>query len=258
MVDSLPALDNALQRVRSAGFAEAVVKAPLSCSGRHRRRLPTDRSPNAAETAWIRRSLATHTRLLVEPWFERLFDFSLHFDLDPDGARFRGAIRLLNTAAGTWRACIAQPALGSGTPYARFLHEGSPSRLERLIARLNQQLPEWLRPARYRGPVGVDAFLCRLPAGDTALHPLSEINPRRTLGRALLDAMRHTGSGRAGRLRFEPNTGPLPRAERDAAGGLVRARVPLDGGTAAGPLIPVWTVAPHASEFEETGTPPRA
>ena len=160
-------------------------------------------------------------------------------------------LALVLLCAGTM---VAGAVLAAGSPLARFLHEGTRSRLETALETLADRLPRWFEGTGYTGPVGIDALVWRDPGGALALHPLVEINPRRTLGRALLDGMRwHAGSGRAGRLTWEPGHRPAaPWVERDPAGGWRRAYLPLDGGRPDARWRPVWTVAPRVSEFDET------
>lgn len=229
------------------GFERCVVKAMRSCAGRDRRRMPPFRE--ASEGGWLRETLRRDGAVLVEPWWERLLDFSVHFDLAPDGARFVGTTEMQNTPAGTWRSSLVRPVLSSGTPWARWLHAGRSSRLDRLIAALESALPDAFKGTGYQGPAGVDVFLFRGLDGGIGIRPVVELNPRRTMGRVLIDAMRRAGSGRVGRLRFESaatrNSPALAEdwhVERDPSGSIASARIPL-ADPASAPLLPVLKIA---------------
>jgi uncharacterized ferritin-like protein (DUF455 family) len=253
------------------GFDGCVVKGLHSCAGRERVRIPRKHGDiGGREAAWIRSAITRDGAVVVEPWFERALDFSVHFTLGPEGAAFAGVTEMFNTPAGTWRSSLVQPVLASGTPFARFLHAGRTSLMERLVSSLAAALARAFEGTGYRGPAGVDAFLFRMPDKSLALRPVVELNPRRTMGRALLDAMRRTGSGRAGRLRFvtaptAPSLGestwPGPWSVlRDPSGAIASARIPL-ADPSGSRLIPVWEVAsgPGAlTSTDETAGAPRA
>jgi len=246
------------------GFDRCVVKALRSCAGRDRRRLPPFRAPH--EGAWLQATLARDGAVLVEPWFDRVLDFSIQFSMDAEGARVVGTTEMRNTPAGAWQASIQQPVLASGTPLARFLHSGRPSLLNRLVSTLADTLPRAFKGTGYRGAAGVDAFLFRGPDGTIGLRPVVELNPRRTMGRVLIDAMRRAGSGRVGRLQFE--AGPALagartgsgscHVHRDPSGSIASARIPLaDPATAR--RVPVLEIGSALDAFttEETTKPPR-
>jgi hypothetical protein len=69
---------------------------------------------------------------------------------------------------------------------------------EDLLALLETEL----RRADYLGPVGIDAFLYRVPGGTVRLKPLVEINPRYTMGRLTLELMKQACPGSHGLFRL--------------------------------------------------------
>jgi len=240
-----------LDRFRALGFDQCVAKRLLGCAGRGHRRIDT-RSPGP-ELARLDAQCATEGPFLLEPWFDRRFDFSLHFDVTPDGVRFVGTTEMRNTRAGTWRASIAQPTLAHATPFARFFHTGRPSLLQRLAAALAPLLHAAFEGTGYRGPAGIDAFLFARSDGTLGCRPVVELNPRHTMGRAVIDAMRRCGSGRAGRIRFLPATiaAATARVERDPSGGISRGILPFGDPEDEVSPVPVLELAPAVEDLPD-------
>ncbi|MDT3397326.1 hypothetical protein RKE29_11815, partial [Streptomyces sp. B1866] len=210
-----------------------LVKDPYGVSGRGTVAVS---SPGVLRT--LARVLARQTdrgadlELLVQARYDRVADFSAHFEVARGGAvRWRGA-RLMENAA--------------------FRYAGSrslPASLERRLAdggyrEVMEGVGAALAAEGYWGPVCVDSMLLR----DGTLVPVLEINPRMSMGLlSLLHAERLAGPGVAARLAVRAVRGPVRAAGHpvDAViealadrGALYRA-----GGTgvlplAAGPLLP--------------------
>ncbi len=174
-----------LAEAEAAAARGLLLKAPFSTAGRARRRGPLD----AAGLAWAERLLREQGGLRVEPWRDRVLDFSFHFDVEPDApARFIGICRFCTTPAGQFTGTRPGRWFGELDPaLARFLSQDG--RAPRRLRELGEQVAAFLAPRLaalgVRGPVGVDAFVYR-EGGALRIDPLVEVNARTTMGRVSL------------------------------------------------------------------------
>ena len=152
-----------------------VIKRAFSFAGREQRRVQHG-VLDTSTLGFCQRSFARAEGLQVEPWVERLGDFSRHGYLSRAGALAIGPTRE--------QRC---------DPLGRFLgvHTGPAAVTEveaEILAAELQRTAAALSAAGYFGPFGIDGFRYRLPDGSTALNPRCEINARFTMGfpRALL------------------------------------------------------------------------
>ena len=135
--------------------------------------------------------------LIVEPWVERVFDYSVQFEYDGTTLENLGMIRQIIGPRGQYRGSLWQP---------KFL-AGVDSDIARLMA--NDVMPlyatdsemclairEWLDETGFTGPFGIDAFIYKTPDGSLATRPICEINPRQTMGRVALELARFVAPSR--------------------------------------------------------------
>lgn len=183
---------NAARALRDQGFAEGVAKAPFGAAGQKNRKFPT------AAPLSLDRILTTQGAVVIEPWLPRVFDFSIHYDMTTSGLRRVAFVELENDRRGQFQDCVAGTKFRAAPEVMRFLMDG---RLDHYDTALPQKLEPLLRAAEYLGPVGLDAFVYRLPDGSLHLRPLVEMNPRFTMGRLTWELSRRVAHGR--RVRFE-------------------------------------------------------
>ncbi|MEM7011246.1 MAG: hypothetical protein AAF585_07155, partial [Verrucomicrobiota bacterium] len=182
-----------------ASEREVVVKAPFGASGQRNQRWAGDPT-----VRWAERIIAKQHAVVVEPWFDRVFEFSVQYEMERDGRlRKLGFVRVENNPRGQFVAAEVGPKILNGLSegLAKFmaLHV-----LKRYDEDIREQLQEHIRPSGYRGPIGVDAFVYRDDVGDLKLRPVVEINPRYTMGRVAWELRKRMASGVAGCwVRFE-------------------------------------------------------
>jgi len=159
-----------------------VIKRAFSFAGREQRRVEHGVLDDSTR-GFCRNSFARGEGVQVEPWVERLGDFSRHGYLSPTGTLAIGETRE--------QRC---------DPFGRFqgvstgTAEVTEDEAEILAAELKLTAAA-LTAAGYFGPFGIDGFRYRLPDGTTGFNPRCEINARFTMGypRALLlDALTHS------------------------------------------------------------------
>jgi hypothetical protein len=176
----------------------------------------------AAQTRWMAGALARGQELVVEPWLERLEDFSVQLEMTPEGLKLRGYTGLVNDARGQFEANFADGHHQHRLPArvaAWFEGRGDMAgRLWEYYERLFEALAAELRAADFLGPLGIDALVYGDGAGRARLKPVVEINPRYTMGRVLVELMRQTSQNSAGVLRLVSAS----RLPADLEGSLLR------------------------------------
>ena len=183
-----------VEGMRRSGQASCwVVKAPISTAGRERMLLSSEGAMSAADERRLAGMFRRSAVLLMEPWLERVLDFSIQYEMTDEGLRNRGMVVLENCKRGQFRSAVSvrRPFDSLGPQDRRALHEGGDGR-----GRWGVWLEEVLEPALgtwlgdYRGPLGVDAFLYRDEKGGIRLKPVVEVNPRHTMGRVAVEFAR--------------------------------------------------------------------
>jgi uncharacterized ferritin-like protein (DUF455 family) len=207
----------AIDAIRRRGHHRVVVKQALGLAGQGALRL-WEPEVLDAQRRWIASTVARGRSVVVEPWLERVVDFSLQFEMEPDGLHLRGWTGLVNDQRGQFVANWAEPDFARRPPVevaaALTIAGGSASALIRLYRELADRLAPLLRERGFRGPLGLDAFVYRDADGRHRLKPVVEINPRHTMGRLTLELMRHTCPGSFGLFRLV--NPPALRAAGDA------------------------------------------
>jgi hypothetical protein len=145
-------------------------------------------------------------QVVVEPWLERLVDFSAQLEMEPTGLRLLGYTGLVTDARGQFLANTAAPNFARALPPAVLdcfrEQRGAAGELREVFDALFRGLESELKAAGYLGPVGVDAFVYRDTAGRARLKPVVEINPRHTMGRLTLELMHRVAPGTGGKFRL--------------------------------------------------------
>lgn len=187
-----------VEDLRGQAVTPILIKAPLGASGQKNHRF----DPGDALSDWVARTIAAQGCVVVEPFLDRVFDFSAHYELDGSGLRFLGFVRLENTPRGQFRAATSGAKFGQNLPEAigRFLMGQNPSPLQIYQDQLREILGDALGQVGFRGPVGVDAFVYRDGEGELKLQPIVEINPRYTMGRVAYELRRRIAPERCVRL----------------------------------------------------------
>ena len=189
---------DAVAQARERIGGQILIKAPFGASGQKNHRFDSD----DPLTAWVERTIDQQGSVIVEPYFDREFDFSVHYELEDSGLRFLGFVRLENTPRGQFLAATSGGKFGQNLPeeLGRFLMgDGrSPHRLYREA--LRETLERALTGLAYRGPIGVDAFVYRDHHGQLALRQIAELNPRYTMGRVAHEIRRRIAPEQCARL----------------------------------------------------------
>ena len=154
----------------------------------------------------MEKACAQGQTLVIEPWLERVVDFSVQLEMTPRGLKLCGYTGLVNDAKGQFQANWAAPNHARRLPDAIVALVPGPRdialRLHRLFDEIIAALDTALRAVDFLGPLGVDAFVYRTARGEVRLKPVVEINPRYTMGRVLVELMAQSAQGMCGVFRL--------------------------------------------------------
>lgn len=201
-VDSVSGAMAAIEAIRRRGHHKIVVKEALGVAGHNSIRLW---EPELLETQlkWIASALKPGRQLVVEPWLERVLDFSVQLEMEADGLKLRGYTGLITDLKGQFQA---NWAAAGGISANTMVLGGAPGetvdRFHRLYEKIIGLLEGEFQRAGYLGPAGIDAFLYQPAEEGCRLKPIVEINPRYTMGRLTLELLKHTCPGSYGMFRL--------------------------------------------------------
>lgn len=200
-VKSLTEALAAIAKIRDRGHHKVVVKQAFGVAGSNALRLF---EPEILETQvrWMDNVFARKQELVVEPWLERLQDFSIQLEMTTNGLKLCGFTGLINDARGQFAANFAESHHHKRIPgkiVSLFRKSADiSSRLLEFYDGVFAQLEAELRAVDFIGPLGIDAFVYRDAGDNVRLKPVVEINPRYTMGRVLVELMRQTCQNSAG------------------------------------------------------------
>ena len=219
--------------IRRRGHHRIVVKEALGLAGSNAIRL-WEPVVLESQLSWMKNVLAQKIPLIIEPWLDRQFDFSLQLERSGRGLRLLGYTTLLNDAKGQYLGNIAASNYRQQAPAPVAERLRGPAdildRLPKFFAALIDSLDEKLGVVDFQGPLGIDAFIYRGADGRSRLKPVVEINPRFTMGRLTVELMRQVCPGSHGM--FQLLNGRM--TQREGYGDYVaytaalRARFPLE------------------------------
>lgn len=191
----------ALRDWRSLGYSRLVAKKAFGIAGQNALRL-WEPDISASQRRWIEAACLQPGGVVLEPWLERLCDFSIQLESSDRGLRLVGFSSLDVDHRGQYCGNRAFPGYRRHAPSAvsRALAGGTfhPGKLRDFWSGFFEFLHPILRSHGHTGAVGVDAFVYRDRGGRSRLKPLVELNPRFTMGRLLLELMQRTAPGVCG------------------------------------------------------------
>ena len=216
-VRSTAEADEVIRSTRARGLHRLVVKEDFGFAGAGQIRL-WEPQLLPAQRRWIQASFDRGATLVIEPWLERLRDFSVQLERIPNGQgggkacglRVVGFTGLRNDLRGQFQANWADADWNRRVPSGvldawKTVSGGSSvagSDVVALFHRLAATLEPELAARGYQGPLGIDALVYRDALDGVRLKPLVELNPRYTMGRLTLELMSHVAPGRRGVFRL--------------------------------------------------------
>lgn len=186
---------------RAGGHERLVVKRAFGLAGGNAIRL-WEPSLLPAQRAWLEDAVTGRDGVVIEPWLERMMDYSIQLESTVTSLELVGYTTLLVDHRGQYMGNEANPGYGRHAPgkISELLRRPgfNPGVLAAFHARLIEDLAPHFAARGHLGPVGIDAFVYRDATGEHRLKPVVEINPRHTMGRLLLSLMRYVAPGSHG------------------------------------------------------------
>ena len=186
---------------RSLGHERLVVKRAYGLAGGNAIRL-WEPILHAQQRSWLEDAVTGRDGVVIEPWLDRVLDYSIQLESTGSGLELVGYTTLLVDHRGQYIGNEASPGYARHAPakISELLRRPgfNPGVLAAFHARLIKDLSPHFVACGHVGPVGIDAFVYRDAVGVHRLKPVVEINPRHTMGRVLLSLMRFVAPGSHG------------------------------------------------------------
>lgn len=165
----------------SSRLGRIVVKSPWSSSGRGVRFL-ADAAELHRQMHWMDGVLRQQQSLMVEPYYNKVCDFGMEFEVAEGGiVRYLG-LSLFHTEGGAYVGNLLASESLKLQRITRYVSEETVADVRSKLCRI---LPAVL-PPDYRGPLGIDMMVIEGESGQRLLHPCVELNLRRTMGHVAL------------------------------------------------------------------------
>ena len=179
------------------GYPHIVCKVPFATAAHGNRCLLADEALSPELCKWLETAWQQQSSVVVEPWLERVFDFSVQYEMSAGGLKHIGYARMVNNPRGQFQGILTNALCkGLAPELVRFLmqrepEQGRPRVFHHFETSLAHRLEAALHAAQFRGPIGVDALLFRDHSGQLQIKSVVEINPRFTMGRVALELESH-------------------------------------------------------------------
>lgn len=187
-----------LNYINSRVEMEFVLKKPLSMSGRGILFFKKLEELESVEK-WFRATIKKQKKLLIEPKFERIMDFSLQFDFSPQANRvFKGIARFESGDFGNYKGGVIHPILHAlPNDLCQFWNGNGhkPNPLFESFGQIQSFLQTKMKENKYEYIVGLDCFIYR-KNNEIKFKPFVEMNMRMNMGwlKVLLKKYVHSSS----------------------------------------------------------------
>ncbi len=178
---------------------DVLMKAPFASAGRGHRKFICQEGWVETVERWVVNTLSACDYLIVEPYFDRVLDFSSQYEVRPDGSvKHIGMTRVMNDAAGRFLGSIVHPkwSVGLDANISQWLFREAKV-MEVYRYELPKILQQFTQEYGYVGPLGIDSFVYRDGDGELHLRQIVEVNVRHTMGRVALELLK-ANQGTAG------------------------------------------------------------
>jgi uncharacterized ferritin-like protein (DUF455 family) len=185
------------------GYANIACKAPFGSAANGIRCLLDREVISPTLQKWLDQIWAEQGTFLIEPWLERVFDFSIQFEQRSTSLKPLAFTRLINNQRGQFSGIITNGwCKGLAPELTRFLmtrsENGRPRVFDYYENHIAPKLATDLGVKQFKGPLGIDAFIYRDAEQQLRLKPIVEINSRTTMGRVAHELEAHNAAGSVG------------------------------------------------------------
>ncbi len=201
-ISDLESLIATRKKMQQLGYEDIVCKAPFGTAANGNRCILEHEIISESTRKWLNRVWKEQGGTVVEPWLNRVFDFSIQFEVAPRQSKVVAYTRLENNSRGQFKGIVsANLCHGIDSEIARFLmrpEEGKPRVYHWFEDVLGPRILDVIRESEYSGPLGIDAFVYRTKKGKLRLKPIVELNPRMTMGRIGYELGKHNAARSVG------------------------------------------------------------
>lgn len=238
----------AIKTIREQGHHKLVVKEAIGLAGSNAIRLW---EPGILDTqkTWVERAFDLGIELVVEPWLDRVADFSIQLEMIDGGLQVLGYTGLTNDLKGQFKGNWAEPNFRKRIPARVLSGFKNPHIVERELrafyAAAITSVETELVKRGFEGPIGIDAFVYCDAEGALRVKPIVEINPRYTMGRLTIELMKNVAPGSRGEFRIL-NTSDLKKDGHEDFASFARSMTDRDAVVLSGaprPRLVSGTVA---------------
>lgn len=174
------------------GGGDFVLKAPWSSSGRGNRYWLSDREVDNHLLGWCDNIIRKQHALMVEPLYNKVLDFGAEFYASGNGCVEYLGLSMFRTVHGVYRGNLLMSERQKEEVLESYISADLMSKVRNRIALLMGEL----LGNTYIGPFGVDMMVVSgakkgKPFDEFLLHPMVELNLRRTMGHVALSLSEH-------------------------------------------------------------------
>ena len=160
---------------------QVVVKAPWSSSGRGIRYI--DNTPDPSTEGWCGNMIERQGCITLEPYYNKVRDFGMEFDVDDDGCVNYLGLSIFKTSKRTYTGSL----LATEETKTEYLSQYVDVSILKTISETIAKTLSGLLTNRYVGPLGIDMMLVNVEGEPNLMvHPCVELNLRRTMGHVAL------------------------------------------------------------------------
>lgn len=188
-----------------------MIKAPYGTSGMQVKKIQSIQELEGPIGGWIKKVLKSQGSMVVESFLNKIFDLSIQMEIDEKSVRLFEARQFQVGSRFEYRgAYLGKKFFGFDPECLRFFY----SILDEWH-RFARDLGAELRNQGYQGPAGIDAMIFRRSDQSLGFKPLSELNPRWTMGRVAVELERRLVPGAQAIWLFIPVREILKRGYSD-------------------------------------------
>ena len=130
---------------------------------------------------WVRNVIGQQGGIMLEPYYNNVLDFGMEFQCQKQSVRYCG-LSVFSTDNGFYNGNVVAPESYKLEIISSMI---APERLLMVREAMEKILSSEMENG-YSGPLGVDMMIARMEDGSFRLHPMVEINVRRTMGHVAL------------------------------------------------------------------------
>lgn len=172
--------------IKSKSLGNAVIKAPWSGSGRGLRF--TDKEISTVHLNWAKNIIAYQNGIILEPYYNKVQDFAMEFYLEDNKVNYCG-LSIFSSLHGAYTGSLIDSEEKKRNLLGQYIETELLDTIKGcLMYLLNQNIKD-----KYKGPLGIDMMIvgsrCSFEHSTSQhyyIHPLVEVNFRRTMGHVAL------------------------------------------------------------------------